>query len=50
MEFESITFTKDKIILNLVAGLTQEYTKKEATQYLKDTGREADLKAMGWTD
>jgi len=47
---ESITFdtAAAKIIVVYEDGTTKEYLAADAAQYLKDTGRKADIDAMGW--
>jgi hypothetical protein len=47
---ESITFdtSNQKIIVVFDNGESKEYLPSDAAEYLKDTGRESDIYAMGW--
>lgn len=50
MDFEAITFDSknDRLVVHLGDGGSREYTRDQAAQYIEDTGREADIVAMGW--
>lgn len=50
MEIESIQFRypEKTIVLTMTDGTVRTYTEVDKAQYLADTGRDADIAAIGW--